>query len=97
MLDIQFSRAIMKVKMKANHISFIAEERKMERIANFYGYDIFKPNKKECQQANTPYPMYIAVINYFDESASEIDMSMSENDAPTLDEQKEWCKANRIY
>lgn len=44
----------------------------MERIANFYGYDIFKPNKKECQQANTPYPMYIAVINYFDESASEI-------------------------
>ena len=33
----------------------------MERIANFYGYDIFKPNKKECQQANTPYPMYIAV------------------------------------
>lgn len=50
----------------------------MERIANFYGYDIFKPNKKECQQANTPYPMYIAVINYFDEPASEIDMSMSE-------------------
>lgn len=47
----------------------------MERIANFYGYDIFKPNKKECQQANTPYPMYIAVINYFDEPASEIDMS----------------------
>lgn len=41
--------------------------------------------------------MYIAVINYFDEPASEIDMSMSENDAPTLDEQKEWCKANRIY
>lgn len=60
----------------------------MERIANFYGYDIFKPNKKECQESNTLYPMYIAVINYFDEPASEIDMSMSENDASTLDEQK---------
>lgn len=69
----------------------------MERIANFYGYDIFKPNKKECQESNTLYPIYIAVINYFDEPASEIDMSMSENDASTLDEQKEWCKANRIY
>ena len=84
--------------MKAITFHFINQEReKMERIANFYGYDIFKPNKKECQQANIPYPMYIAVINYFDEPASEIDMSMSENDAPTLDEQKEWCKANRIY
>ena len=84
--------------MKAITFHFINQEReKMERIANFYGYDIFKPNKKECQQANTPYPTYIAVINYFDEPASEIDMSMSENDAPTLDEQKEWCKANRIY
>ena len=97
MLDIQFSRAIMKGKMKANHIHLSIRRERMERIANFYGYDIFKPNKKECQQANTPYPMYIAVINYFDEPASEIDMSMSENDAPTLDEQKEWCKANRIY
>ena len=97
MLDIQLLRAIMKGKMKANHISFINQERKDGKNRKFYGYDIFKPNKKECQQANTPYPIYIAVINYFDEPASEIDMSMSENDAPTLDEQKEWCKANRIY
>ena len=69
----------------------------MERIANFYGYDIFKPNKKECREANTPYPMYIAVDNYFDELASEIKMDMSENDAPTLEEQKAWCKANARY
>jgi len=69
----------------------------MEKVANFYGYDIFKPNKKECREANTPYPMYIAVDNYFDEPASEIAMDMSEHDTRSLNEQKEWCREHARF
>nr|DAI57286.1 MAG TPA: hypothetical protein [Caudoviricetes sp.] len=69
----------------------------MEKVANSFGYEIYKLSKKECNRENLEYPTLIAVINYFDEPAGKITADMSLNDAQTIEEQKEWCKANRIY
>jgi len=64
------------------------------KVADLYGFEIYKLSKKECRQENLVYPTLIAVVNYFDEPASEITADMSRNDAKSIEEQKAWCRAN---